>query len=75
MHTIRLSTIAGFAEIGEHIALVQLHTGLIKGIYTQSIGGNGAGKLEKTVWARPATSDTGRLNAMPFAFFAIPISL
>ena len=31
--------------------------------------------LFSSIWTRPATSDTGRLKAMPWACLAMPISL
>ena len=39
--------IAGLAQKMEHVSLVDLHTGLIKGIDPQHIGRNTAGELEE----------------------------
>ena len=43
----KLHLVAGFAQQLEHIALVELYTGLVKGVHTQHIGGNTAAELEE----------------------------
>ena len=43
----RVQSDAGLAEHPEHILLVRLNTGLVKGIYARHISGQSAGKLEE----------------------------
>ena len=39
--------VTGFAQQLEHIALVKLHAGLVKGVHAQHISGNAAGQFEE----------------------------
>ena len=42
-----LLLVAGLAQQLEHVALIELHTGLIEGIHVQNIGGDTAAQLQE----------------------------